>query len=102
VKGAGDLLRNVQRVQEQLTRTMAELAERQVEATAGGGAVRAMVNGRREVVDLAIAPEAVDPADVGMLQDLVVAAVNEALRKMETLLADEVARVTGFRGPGPF
>jgi DNA-binding YbaB/EbfC family protein len=81
---------------------MAELAERRVEATAGGGVVRAVVSGRREVVELSIAPEVVDPADVAMLQDLIVAAVNEALRKMETAMADEVARVTGIRGAPPF
>ena len=102
MKGAGDLLRNVQRVQEQLARAMAELAERRVEATAGGGVVRAVVSGRREVVELAISPEVVDPADVTMLQDLVMVAVNEALCKMEMTLADEVARVTGIRGAPPF
>jgi len=101
MKGPGDLLRNLQRVQADLARLGEEMAGRTVQATSGGGAVRAVVNGRRELVELVIDPQVVDAGDLEMLQDLVRAAVNEALRKLEELLAEEVARVTGFRLPGP-
>lgn len=102
MKGAGDLLRNLQRAQAELTRVLEEMADRKVEATAGGGVVRAVANGRRELVELSIDPQVVDPADVEMLQDLVMAAVSEALRKAEAMLAEEVSRVTGMRPPGLF
>ncbi len=77
------LMRQAQKMQEQLQKAQDDLELREYEASAGGGMVTCKVNGKREVVALSIKPEAVDPDDVEMLQDLVLAAVNEALRAGE-------------------
>ncbi|GFN21687.1 MAG: YbaB/EbfC family nucleoid-associated protein [Thermoanaerobacteraceae bacterium] len=97
------MMKQMQKMQSQLAKVQEELAERTVEATAGGGAVRVVVNGRQEIVSLAISPEAVDPEDVEMLQDLIVAAVNEGLRRSQEMVAGEMAKITGqFKLPGLF
>ena len=80
VPGIGDLFKQAQDLQERLQRVQAEAGERTVEASAGGGMVRATVNGRLEVLRLQIEPGALEGGDVEMLQDLVIAAVNQALR----------------------
>ena len=72
-----------------------ELEVKQYEAAAGGGVVKAVVNGKHEVVSLTIDPEAVDPEDIEMLQDMVVAAVNEAMRKAEAEASQNMSRLTG-------
>ena len=77
------LMRQAQKMQEKLTQAQEELDTREYEASAGGGAVSCKVSGKRELLELTIKPEAVDPDDVEMLQDLVMAAVNEALREGE-------------------
>ena len=77
------LMRQAQKMQEQLTKAQEELDAKEYEATSGGGMVACKVNGKREIVSLTIKPEAVDPDDVEMLQDLIMAAVNEALRTGE-------------------
>ena len=77
------LMRQAQKMQEKLTQAQEELDTREYEASAGGGVVSCKVSGKRELLSLTIQPEAVDPDDVEMLQDLVIAAVNEALRKGE-------------------
>ncbi|MBX7161098.1 MAG: YbaB/EbfC family nucleoid-associated protein [Acidimicrobiia bacterium] len=82
------MLAQVQQMQEDMQAAQEELADTEVEATAGGGMVSVVVNGRQEVLRVTIEPEAVDPDDVEMLQDLVVAGVNEALRKAKDI-ADE-------------
>ena len=74
------LMRQAQKMQEQLAKTQEELDEREYEAQSGGGMVKCKINGKRELVELSINPGAVDPDDVEMLEDLVMAAVNEALR----------------------
>lgn len=74
------LMRQAQKMQEQLTRAQEELETKEYEATAGGGMVSCKVNGKHQLVELTIKPEAVDPEDVEMLQDMVLAAANEALR----------------------
>ncbi|WP_460040683.1 YbaB/EbfC family nucleoid-associated protein, partial [Thermaerobacter litoralis] len=79
----------------EMARLQEELAQREVEATAGGGMVKAVVNGRQELLRLEIAREAVDPDDVELLQDMIVAAVNEANRKAQDMVQAEMARVTG-------
>ncbi|MCR4420604.1 MAG: YbaB/EbfC family nucleoid-associated protein [Clostridia bacterium] len=91
----GKMLKQVQKVQEQLAKMQEELAERQVEAGAGGGAVRAVANGRQELVAIEIAPELLQEGDVEMLQDLVLAAVNEALRKSQEMVAEAMGKITG-------
>jgi nucleoid-associated protein EbfC len=96
---------NLQRIQQQmmqeLGRIESELEAATVEGTAGGGVVRATVTGKQELVSVAIDPAAVDPADVDMLQDLIVAAVNDALRASKELAQQKMAAVTGgLRLPG--
>ena len=101
--GMGKMLKQVQKMQEQLAKMQEELAERTVEATAGGGAVRAVVSGRQEVLRVEIAPEVLQEQDVEMLQDLIVAAVNEALKKSQEMVAAEMGKITGgLKLPGLF
>lgn len=89
------LARQAQKLQQQMTRMQEELEEREYEATAGGGVVTAKVNGKKELVALTIKPEAVDPDDVEMLQDTVMAAVNEALRTATETSEREMGKLTG-------
>jgi DNA-binding YbaB/EbfC family protein len=97
------MMKQVQKLQSQVAKLQEELGEKTAEATAGGGAVRAVVNGRQELVALEIRPEAVDPGDVEMLQDIIVAAVNEALRQSREMVAREMQKLTGGLGiPGLF
>ncbi len=88
------LMRQAQKMQEQLTKAQEELDAMEYEATSGGGMVTCRVNGKREIISLTIKPEAVDPDDVEMLQDLVAAAVNEALRAGEKNREETMNRLT--------
>jgi nucleoid-associated protein EbfC len=90
-----DLMRQYQKMQEQFAQTQAELEERVFTATSGGGVVEVAMNGKKELTSLTIKPEVVDPEDVEMLQDLVMAAVNEVLRNIETTTNNELGRITG-------
>ena len=97
----GNLQRMAQQMQQDMLRVQQELDEARLEGSAGGGLVRAVVTGKQELVELIIDPDAVDPEDVDMLQDLVVAAVNEALRAARDLGETKMAAVTGgLRLPG--
>ncbi|HAG06582.1 MAG TPA: YbaB/EbfC family nucleoid-associated protein [Peptococcaceae bacterium] len=99
--GFNKMLKQMQKLQAEMVRLQEELGERTTEATAGGGVVRAVANGKQELVSIEIQPEAVDPDDVEMLQDLVLTAVNEALRKSRDMVAQEMGRLTGGLGiPG--
>lgn len=89
------LMRQAQKMQQQMEQAQADLETKEYEASAGGGAVTCKVNGKREIVSLTIKPEAVDPEDVEMLQDMVVAAVNEAMRKADAESAANMSRLTG-------
>ncbi|EKP94746.1 YbaB/EbfC family nucleoid-associated protein [Thermaerobacter subterraneus] len=91
----GKMLKQLEKMQQEMARLQEELGQREVEATAGGGMVKAVVNGRQELLRLEIAREAVDPDDVELLQDMIVAAVNEASRKAQEMVQAEMARVTG-------
>lgn len=73
----------------------AELEQREIEASAGGGAVTVKVNGKQELISIKISPEAVDPDDVEMLEDLVVAAVNEGIRQSQEMVSSEMSKITG-------
>ena len=95
VPGIGDLFKQAQDLQERLQRVQEEAAARTVEAASGGGMVRATVNGRLELVRLQIEPGALAGGDVEMLQDLVIAAVNQALRGAQQQMADEMSKLTG-------
>ena len=94
----GGLFRQAQQLQEKIANIQQELAERTVEASAGGGMVTAVVNGKFEVVKLRIEKSLLEQPDVEMLQDLVVAAVNEALRAARRLIEDEMGKLTGGLG----
>lgn len=89
------LARQAQKLQQQMAKMQEELEEREYEATAGGGVVTAKVNGKKELVALTIKPEAVDPDDMEMLQDTVMAAVNEALRTATETSEREMGKLTG-------
>jgi nucleoid-associated protein EbfC len=97
----GDLARMAQQMQAEMARVQAELETLTHEATAGGGAVRAVVNGKQELVELHIDPQAIDPDDVEMLQDLVTAAVNDGLRQVRQTAEEKMGRVTGGMGLPP-
>ncbi len=91
----GDLMRQAQEVRARLQKLQEELGERTVDGSAGGGMVVATVNGRQEVVAVRIEKEVVSPEDVGMLQDLVRAAVNDALKRSREMATAEMAKLTG-------
>ena len=98
-----NLMKQAQRMQRQMEETTAALEEKEVTAAAGGGAVEVTVSGKKEVIKVKLAPEAVDPDDIEMLEDLIMAAVTEALRKMEEMTQSEMAKITGGLGGGfPF
>ncbi|MBA3619347.1 MAG: YbaB/EbfC family nucleoid-associated protein [Candidatus Limnocylindrales bacterium] len=99
--GMNNLAKMAQQMQVEMGRVEEELRSLEVEGTAGGGAVTAVVTGRQELVSITIDPGVVDPADVEMLQDLVTAAVNDALRRARETAEQKMARVTGgLRLPG--
>jgi DNA-binding YbaB/EbfC family protein len=93
--GMANLQRMAQQMQQEMLRVQNELGESQVDGSAGGGVVIAVVTGKQEVVSITIDPDAVDPSDVEMLQDLIVAAVNDALRASRELAEEKMAGVTG-------
>ena len=88
-------LQQVQAMQRQMETMQAEIEEKEITTTAGGGAVSVTVNGKREIVNLTIDKEVVDPDDVEMLQDLVMAAVNEAMRQIDEMSSSEMSKITG-------
>ena len=90
-----NMIKQAQKMQENMQKMQAELEAKEYTAQAGGGVVSATVNGKHELVGIEIKPEAVDPDDVEMLQDMVVAAVNEAMRKAEADSAQNMSKLTG-------
>ena len=103
MKDMQGILRQAQQMQERLARLQEELADKTVEASAGGGMVTVVVNGRQEVVSVRIEKEVVSPDDVELLQDLVTGAVNEAIARSRKMMAEEMAKVTGGMNlPGLF
>ena len=90
-----NLMKQAQRMQRQMEEKTKELEERQYTAAAGGGAVTVTVSGKKEVVSVKISPEAVDPDDVEMLQDTIIAAVNEAMRNADSDASNNMSRLTG-------
>ena len=95
MKDMGKLLKQAQQMQAKMAQMQAELAEKSVEASAGGGMVKVVMNGRHEIVSVKIDPEVVDPQDVEMLEDLVAAAVTEAVNRVEEMVRDEMSSITG-------
>ena len=98
-----NMIRQAQKMQEEMLKAQEELGEKTVEASVGGGVVSVVANGKKELVSVNIKPEAVDPDDVEMLQDLIVSAVNEAMRKADEMAASSMSRITGGMNiPGLF
>nr|GBO97205.1 hypothetical protein co-occurring with RecR [Nitratidesulfovibrio sp. HK-II] len=98
-----DLLRQAQVMQTKMSKLQAEMADRTLEATSGGGMVKVTVSGKQEVKAIVIDPKAVDPNDVEMLQDLVLTAVNEGLRQAKDMMEKEMGALTGgLKMPGLF
>lgn len=96
-------MKQAQQMQAKMAKMQEELEEKTVEVSAGGGVVKVVINGKQEFLDIKIDPEAVDPDDVDMLEDLVLAAVNEALRKVQDMIQEEMSRITGGMNiPGMF
>ncbi len=89
------MMKQAQKLQSKMLKMQEELAEKTVEAAAGGGMVKVVANGRQQVLSIQIEPEVVDPEDVEMLQDLVLAAVNDALARSQEMMASEMGKLTG-------
>ena len=95
VQNFGNIMKQAKKMQERMVELQEELATKSVEATAGGGMVSVRVNGKFEILSLKIEKEVVNPDDVEMLQDLIVAAVNEGIRKAQEMAASEMGKITG-------
>lgn len=93
-----NLMKQAQKMQKDMEKMQAELQDREVETTAGGGAIKVVANGKKEIKEIIINRDVVDPDDVEMLQDLVLAAVNEALRMADEMVNGEMSKITGGMG----
>ena len=103
MKNMNQMMKQAKKMQAQMEKAQAALAEKEVEGTAGGGVVKVTANGHKQILNIEIQPEAVDPDDVEMLEDLVTAAVNEALKQVDELVAQEMGKFTsGLNIPGLF
>jgi DNA-binding YbaB/EbfC family protein len=97
------MLKQAQKMQEDMAAMQAELESREYDVSAGGGVVNVRINGKKEILSVKISPEVVDPDDIETLEDLIVAAVNEAVKKVESVSAQEMQKITGNIGlPGMF
>jgi DNA-binding YbaB/EbfC family protein len=94
-KMLGDLMKQAQKMQQEMTRVQEESKKKTVEAAAGGGMVVAVANGAMEIISLKIEKDVVNPEDIDMLQDLIVAAVNEALRRAQQMVSEDMGKLTG-------
>ena len=92
------LMKQAQKMQKQMEEATKELEEKEITAAAGGGAVEVTVSGKKEVVKVKLAPEVVDPEDIEMLEDLIMAATNEALRQLEEYSQQSMSKITGGLG----
>ena len=95
MKNMGNLMKQAQKLQSKMLKMQEELADKTVETAAGGGMVKVVANGRQQILSIEIEKEVVDPDDVEMLQDLVLAAVNDALVKSQEMVSEEMGRLTG-------
>jgi DNA-binding YbaB/EbfC family protein len=103
MKNLGNIMNQAKMLQNRLAQIQEEMGQKTVEASSGGGMVTVTANGRQEILSVKIEPEVVNPEDVEMLQDLVQAAVNDALRKAQEMVSQEMAKVTGgMKIPGLF
>jgi len=98
-----NMMKQVQQMQRKMEKMQSELEEKELEVSAGGGAIIVKVNGKKELLGIEMKPEVVDPDDIEMLQDLVVAAINEAMRKVDEVMEREMGKITGgMKIPGLF
>jgi DNA-binding YbaB/EbfC family protein len=95
MKGMGNMMKQAQKLQSKMLKMQEELAARTVEASAGGGMVTVVASGKQQIVSIKIEEEVVDPEDVEMLQDLILAAVNDALAKSQEMVSGEMSKLTG-------
>ena len=95
MKGMGNMMKQAQKLQSKMLRMQEELATKTIETTAGGGMITVVANGAQQIVSINIEKEVVDPDDVEMLQDLVIAAVNDALVKSQEMVSGEMGKLTG-------
>ena len=95
MKGMGNMMKQAQQLQSKMMKLQEELAERTVESSSGGGMVKVTANGRQQILSIQIEKEVVDPDDVDMLQDLVMAAINDALAKAQEMVSSEMGKLTG-------
>ena len=103
VKGFGNILKQAQQMHTKIAQLQEEMAGKTVEASSGGGMVNVVINGKQEILSIRIDPEVVNREDVEMLQDLIVAAVNEAIRKSQEMMTEEMKKITGgLNIPGLF
>ncbi len=91
----GKMMKQARKLQQQMNKLQEELGTKTVEASTGGGMVKVVATGKREIQSIEISPEVVDPDDIEMLQDLTLAAINEALRKAEELASEEMSKIAG-------
>ncbi|MEA3241167.1 MAG: YbaB/EbfC family nucleoid-associated protein [Pseudomonadota bacterium] len=94
-KGMGNLLKQAQQMQAKMAKIQEEVGARTVESSAGGGMVTVVANGKQEILSISIEPQVVDPDDIDMLQDLVVAAINQVLKEAGEMMSAEMGKVTG-------
>ncbi len=98
-----NMMKKVQKLQADMAKLQEELKNRTLEATAGGGAVKVVVNGEKQIVSVKIDPAAVDPEDIEILEDMIMAAMNEALKKVDDMMSQEMGKLTGgMKIPGMF
>ena len=97
------MIKQAQKMQEDMAAKQAELEEKEYDVAAGGGVINVKINGKKEILSVKIDPEVIDPDDAETLEDLIVAAVNEAIKKVEAVSADEMQKITGSMSiPGMF
>ncbi len=94
-KGLGNIFKQAQQIHAKISQLQEEMAGKTVEASSGGGRVNVVINGKQEILSIRIDPEVVNRDDVEMLQDLIVAAVNEAIRKSQEMMTEEMKKITG-------
>jgi len=95
MKNMGKMMKQAQQLQNKMEKLQEEMATKTIEASAGGGMVKAVANGRQQIVSISVEKEVVDPEDVDMLQDLIVAAVNDALSQSQQMVNEEMNKLTG-------
>lgn len=95
MQNMGNMLKQAQKLQSKIFKLQEEMADRTVETSVGGGMVKAIANGRQQLVAIKIDPEVVDPNDIQMLEDLIVAGANDALKKAQEMISEEITKLTG-------